>query len=95
MKKKPSKVSTLPAPPSDEDVIVPPSPELMDRLNEKAKALGYGPRELRVVHTATKEVVRRVDVSGKTDQLVQKCMSGMLRNMADEYHVEDSADDKS
>jgi hypothetical protein len=93
VKRKTSNVSTLPAPPGDEDVVVPPSKETMDRLNAKAVVLGYG-RELRVVRTATKEVVHRVDVTGRTSQMVEKAMSGMLRNMADEYHVEDSADDK-
>jgi hypothetical protein len=90
----PSKVSTLPAPPSDEDVIVPPSQETMDRLNAKAVTLGHG-RELRVVRTATREVVHRVPISAdKSDRQVEKVMSGMLINMADEFHVEDSADDK-
>ena len=70
MKKKPSTVTTLPAPPND-----------------------FINRELRIVLTKTGEVVRHVDVTGKSDHLVQKAMSGMLRNMADEYHAEDSVDD--
>lgn len=53
-------------------------------------------RELRVVVTHTGEVIHRVDVHGKSDREVEKVLSGMLRNMNhEEYHVEDSADDKS
>ena len=94
---------------SNADIIVPPSPELMARLNAKATALvvlGKKPRELRVVRTATSEIVHHVPISSdKSDRQVEKVMSetesrivgplrGMLRNMADEFHVEDSGDDK-
>ena len=95
MKRKPSKVSTLPAPPGD---VLSPSSKV-----STPPAVGGGrgieikvvdeKRELRVVRSKTKEVVHRVDVSGRTDQMVEKVMSGMLRNMADGFHVEDSADD--
>lgn len=63
-------------------------------VNEQAQSLGYGSRELRVVRTKTGAIEHRVDVTGKSDRFVEKAMSGMLRNMADEYHVEDSKDDK-
>jgi curli biogenesis system outer membrane secretion channel CsgG len=53
-------------------------------------------RELRVVRSKTREVVSRVDVHGKSDRMVERVMSGMLRQMnTDEFHVEDSKDDES
>jgi hypothetical protein len=52
-------------------------------------------RELRVVEITTQKVIHKIDVSGKNDRQVEKVMSGMLRNMADEFRVEDSKDDKS
>lgn len=55
--------------------------------------MGEGVRELRVVHTRTGEVVRRIDVTGRPNNLVDKAVNGLLRNMHDDFHVEDSADD--
>jgi curli biogenesis system outer membrane secretion channel CsgG len=50
-------------------------------------------RELRVVRTATGEVVHRVDVTGQSDRFVEKCLRGLLTNMnREEFHVEDSRD---
>ena len=79
--------STLPAPSSsDDDNFV--TPGYAHPWDGESKV-----RELRVVRTKTGEVVHRVDVTGKSDHLVQKTMNGMLRNMADEFRVEDSEDD--
>lgn len=51
-------------------------------------------RELRVVRRDNNEVVHRVPIAeDKTDAHVEKVMCGMLRNMSDDYRVEDSADD--
>ena len=53
-------------------------------------------RGLRVVRTATGKVEHTVDVTGKTDRVVEKVLSGMLDRIdTDNFHVEDSADDKS
>lgn len=52
-------------------------------------------RELRVVNLETREVVHRVDISSKTDRMVERCMMGMLRNMSDAYYIQDSADDEA
>lgn len=50
-------------------------------------------RELRVVHVETGEVIRRIDVTGKTDGHVEKAYMGLLRTCHDDFCVEDSADD--
>jgi hypothetical protein len=51
-------------------------------------------RELRVVRIADGEVVKRIAISpDKSEHLVEKTMMGLLRNMSDDYRVEDSADD--
>lgn len=50
-------------------------------------------RVLRVVRKSDGDVVHRVDVEGKSDREVEKVMRGMLRNMSEDYRVEDSADD--
>ena len=96
MKRKPSKVSTLPAPPGDAttDSFIVKGPIKVEPMTIKGFEVSFG-RELRVVRTKTKEVVHRVPISSdKSDRQVENVMSGMLRNMADEFHVEDSADDK-
>jgi len=49
-------------------------------------------RELRVVRIADGEVVKRIAVSPyKSERHVEKIMMGLLRNMSEEYRVEDSA----
>ena len=53
-------------------------------------------RELRVVETQTGKVEHSVDVTGKSDHMVERVLSGMLHRIdTDRFHVEDSADDKS
>ncbi len=50
-------------------------------------------RELRVVRTATGEVVHRVNITFQTDRFVERCLRGLLTNMnREEFHVEDSRD---
>lgn len=52
-------------------------------------------REVRVVRTATGVVDRVLDVTGKSDEVVEAVMRGLLRNMdRDAFHAEDSKDDK-
>ena len=84
--KKPSTVSTLPAPSLEFSPVLPPGVTV---------TISGKKRELRVVRTATGEVVHRVDVYDKVDRQVEKVMSGMLNRMdTDRFHIEDSADDK-
>ena len=52
-------------------------------------------RELRVVVSETRQVIHRVDVSDRSDRMVERVMRGMLINMRKDCHVEDSADDEA
>lgn len=50
-------------------------------------------RTLEVVSFDTDEVVRRLDVTNKTESQVEKIERGLMRNMdLDKYFVRDSAD---
>lgn len=50
-----------------------------------------GEREIRVIRISNDEIVRRVDVTGRREDIIEKCMMGMLKNMnQDEYRIEDS-----
>ena len=51
-------------------------------------------RHFRIVKTATGEVVHTVALHNDSDHYAEVVMSGLLRNMGDDYHVEDSKDDK-
>jgi hypothetical protein len=49
-------------------------------------------RELQVVEIATREVVSRVDVTGKSDNSIDRIERGMLINMdTDRFFVRDSS----
>lgn len=48
-------------------------------------------QELRVVHATTREVVKTIDVTGRSDRHVEKVVLGLLRNMGDAYFVDDSS----
>jgi hypothetical protein len=50
------------------------------------------PRHLEVVEIETREVVKRLDVTGRTERDVERCLSGLLRNMSDRFYVRDTAD---
>lgn len=47
-------------------------------------------QELRVIDATTREVVKTISVEGKGSRQVEKVMLGLLRNMSDEYLVDDS-----
>lgn len=48
-------------------------------------------RTLKVKELATGKVVSEVDVTGKSERMVERVMSGMLRNMdTDRFCVDDS-----
>ena len=50
------------------------------------------PRELRIVDMETGEVVKRIDVTGKSERQIERIEMGMLRNMnLERYTVEVSA----
>lgn len=45
---------------------------------------------LKVRNLKTNEIVREVEVTGKSQNQIERVMSGMLRNMSDDYYVDDS-----
>lgn len=48
-------------------------------------------REILVKHIKTGEVVKRIDVTGKSESHIERCMMGMLINMNQEdYRIEDT-----
>jgi hypothetical protein len=48
-------------------------------------------KELLVRKRSDREIVKRVDVSGKSEQMIEKVMSGMLRNMdTDNYFIDET-----
>lgn len=48
-------------------------------------------REILVKHIKTGEIVKRIDVTGKSEQCIERCMMGMLINMNQEdYRIEDT-----
>jgi len=48
-------------------------------------------REILVKHIKTGEVVKRVDVTGQSENQIERCMRGMLINMNQEdYRIEDT-----
>lgn len=47
-------------------------------------------RELLVRHVKTLEIVRCIDVHDKSDSMIRKVVSGLLRNISDDYFVDDS-----
>jgi len=48
-------------------------------------------REILVKHIKTEEIVKRIDVTGKSEQHIERCMMGMLINMNQEdYRIEDT-----
>ena len=48
-------------------------------------------REILVKHIKTGEVVKRIDVTGKSEIHIERCMRGMLINMNQEdYRIEDT-----
>lgn len=49
-------------------------------------------RFLEFVNHDTGEVARRVDVTGRSDREVERCMRGMLINIGDRWFVRDTAD---
>lgn len=50
-------------------------------------------RELLVRHVKTWEIVHRIDVHDKSVSTIQKVLCGLLRNMSDDYFVDDSFTD--
>lgn len=50
------------------------------------------PRHLEYVHLQTREVAQRVDVTGRSEREVERCLRGMLINISDDYFVRDTAD---
>ena len=49
-------------------------------------------RELLVKSIETGNVVKRFDLTGKSEGYVEKLMRGVLINMSDEYTIEDTKD---
>lgn len=48
-------------------------------------------REILVKNIKTGETVKRVDVTGKSERMIERCMMGMLTNMNQEdYRIEDT-----
>lgn len=48
-------------------------------------------REILVIEISTNEIVKRVDVTGRSEQHIELCMLGMLRNMnQNDYRIEDT-----
>ena len=48
-------------------------------------------REILVKDILTGEIVHRVDVTGKSENNIERCMRGMLINMnRDKYRIEDT-----
>ncbi len=47
-------------------------------------------REIYVRHIKTGEIVRTIDVHDKSDAMVDRVVSGLLRNMSEDYYVDDS-----
>lgn len=48
-------------------------------------------REILVKRIKTGEVVERIDVTGRSEIHIEKCMLGMLINMSqDDYRIEDT-----
>lgn len=48
-------------------------------------------REILVKHIKTGEVVKRIDVTGRSENYIERCMRGMLINMNQEdYCIEDT-----
>ncbi len=48
-------------------------------------------REILVLRIFTGEVVKRVDVTGQSENRIERCMLGMLLNMNQEdYRIEDT-----
>ncbi|CAB4157041.1 hypothetical protein UFOVP747_30 [uncultured Caudovirales phage] len=50
-------------------------------------------RHLEVVEISTREVVKRVDVTGRSERQVNTCLAGLLRNMSERFYVRDTADE--
>ena len=49
-------------------------------------------REILVIQIDTNEIVHRIDVMGRSENYIEYCMMGMLRNMEqDKYRIEDTA----
>jgi len=47
-------------------------------------------KELLIRKLSTKEIIRRIDVTGKSDRQIEKVTIGLLHNMSDDYFVDDS-----
>lgn len=50
-------------------------------------------RELYFQHMDTGEIGKRVDVTGRSEREVERCLRGMLINMHGDWVVRDTADD--
>lgn len=50
-------------------------------------------RELRVTDKTTGEVIRRIDVTGRSERDIDRITGGLLINMSPRYFVADSADE--
>ena len=51
-------------------------------------------RELRWVRNSDGEVVKRLDITGHSDHNAEKILLGALRNLSENYRIEDSDDDR-
>ena len=47
-------------------------------------------RFLQFVNTKTGEVARSIDVTGKSERAIERCMSGMLINIGQDWRVHDT-----
>jgi hypothetical protein len=47
-------------------------------------------RYLEIVEIETREIVKRVDVTGKSERNIERVMSGMLTNMSEKFFVRDT-----
>ena len=47
-------------------------------------------RELLIRNLKTNTIVKRIDVHDKSDTMIEKVVCGLLRNMSDDYFVDDS-----
>ena len=44
--------------------------------------------EIQISHIETGEVVKRIDVSGKSERMQEKCLMGVMRRLGDNYDAE-------
>jgi len=61
-------------------------------MNDKPQTQTTQKRYLEFVNLDTGEVSTRVDVTGHSERMVEKCLRGMLINIGERWYVRDTAD---